>query len=112
MNWKEEFPSTFLVFQIQLSTEKKTKEMKKKSLNKEPGFVANGCIFLEIKCKRKHVSLFRKVLAHLMTNHAKNVLGAKAAHIPFKKKKTSQVDINVNQLQKRIHCKFTKNTTL
>ena len=34
----------------------------------------------------------KKNLAHFMTNHTKNVLGAKAAYIAFKKKKMSQVD--------------------
>ena len=83
----EEAPPHLSCFRIQHGTEKKTKEMKKKSLNKEPWFVANGCLFPEIKCERKHVGLFQKVLAHFMTNHAKGGLGANIAYIPFKKRK-------------------------
>ena len=46
-----------------------------------------------------------------MKNHGKEVLGAKAAYIPFKKKMT-QVDINSNQQQDHINCRYTKSTTL
>ena len=43
-----------------------------------------------------------------MINHTKDVLGAKAAYIAFKKKRMTQVDTNKNQRQKRIQCKYMK----
>ena len=107
-----EVPPVFLAFWIQHGTEKKTNKMKKKSLNKEPWFVANGCIWLEIKCERKDVRLLRKFLAHFMITHTKVVLGAKAVYIAFKKNRMTQVEINKKQRQKQIHCKYTNNTNL
>ena len=47
-----------------------------------------------------------------MINHAKNALGNKVVYIAFKKKGMTQVEITKNQLQKRIHCKYMKNTTI
>ena len=52
------------------------------------------------------------MFAHFTTNHAKDILGAKATHIAFEKKKMSQMDINVDNHQKHLHCKYMKNTTL
>ena len=86
--------------------------MNKKSLNNGPWFVSNSCIFSEMKCKVKHVGLLWKILAHFMTNHAKDVLGARASYITFKKRKMSQVDTNIHQRQKRIDCKYMKYITL
>jgi hypothetical protein len=105
-------PPIFLVFRIQRGTGKNAKEIKKKSLNNEPWFVANGCMFLGMKCEVKHVGLLRKIIAQFMTNHSKDVLGAKAVYVTFKKRKMSQVEINILQRQKRIHCKYMKNITL
>ena len=82
--------------------------MKKKSLNKEPWFLDNGYVFLEMKCKVKHLRLIWKILAHFMMNHAKDVFGDRAVYIPFKKGKTGQVELNIQQHQKRLHCRHLK----
>ena len=65
-----------------------------------------------MKCEVENVGLLPKIFSHFMTNHAKGVLGDRAVYIALKKRKISQVEININQRQKRIHCKYMKNITL
>ena len=105
-------PSLFFAFRLQRGIEKKTKEMRAKSLNKDEWFLANGIVWLEIKCELRTQIILTKVLAHFEKHHFKDVCGTKAVLIPFRRGKPRQVDIDVLQRQKRIHCKYLQNTQL
>ena len=105
-------PPIFFAYRVQRGTEKKTKEMKAKSLNKDEWFRDNGIVWLEMKCEVRTLSTLIKVLAHFEKNHVRDVFGARACVIPFRRGKPRQTDIDILQHQKRLHCQYMKNTQL
>ena len=86
--------------------------MKAKSLNKDEWFRDNSTVWLEMKCEYRTQSTLTKVLSYFEKNHLRDVFGARACLIPFRRGKPRQTDIDILQRQKRIHCKYMKNTQL
>ena len=65
-----------------------------------------------MKCEVKHLGLLWKILLNFTKNHAKDVFGARAFVVPFKKGKIKQVDLDIQQRQLHVHCQYLKNTQL
>ena len=62
-------PPIFFAYRVQRGMEKKTKEMKAKSLNKDEWFWDNGCVWLEMKCEVKSLVFLWRVLAHFIKKY-------------------------------------------
>ena len=102
-------PHMFFAHWAQRGTEKKTKEMKAKSLSKDEWFRDNGCVWLKIKCELKSLGLLLRALAHVIRNHVKEICGARDCVIAFKSWKPSQTEIGILQRKKNallVHEKY------